>query len=147
MKCIGWTMKEFELLDHEADVGIRSWGKTIEEAFENGARAMFSVMVNLDGVTPREEIKVEAAAEDYESLFVQWLNELLAQRDITEMIFSDFTVHIKKREGLHLSGTARGEYLSQEKHEIKTEVKAATYFGLKSGKKDELLFFQCVLDI
>ncbi|MGC1120116.1 MAG: archease [Candidatus Methanofastidiosia archaeon] len=140
-------MKEFELLDHEADVGIRSWGKTVEEAFENGARAMFSVMVNLDGVTPQKEIKVEAAADDYESLFVEWLNELLAQRDITEMIFSEFTVHIKRNEGLHLSGTARGEYLNQEKHEIKTEVKAATYFGLKSGKKDGLHFMQCVLDI
>jgi SHS2 domain-containing protein len=140
-------MKEFELLDHEADVGIRSWGKTVEEAFENGARAMFSIMVNLEGVTPQGGIKVEAAADDYESLFVEWLNELLAQRDITEMVFSEFTVHIKRNEGLHLSGTARGEHLNQEKHDIRTEVKAATYFGLKSGKKDGLHFFQCVLDI
>ncbi|MBU7013419.1 MAG: archease [Theionarchaea archaeon] len=140
-------MEKFELLDHDADVGIRSWGKTVEEAFENGARAMFSVMVNVDGVTPRREIKVEAAADDCESLFVEWLNELLAQRDITEMVFSDFTVSIKRNEGVYLSGTARGERLSQEKHEIKTEVKAATYFGLKSGEKDGLRFFQCVLDI
>jgi SHS2 domain-containing protein len=140
-------MKEFELLDHEADVGIRSWGKTVEEAFENGARAMFSVMVTIDGVAPEEEIKVEATADDYESLFVEWLNELLAQRDITEMVFSEFTVHIRRNEGLHLSGTARGECLNQKKHEIRTEVKAATYFGLKSGEKDGLHFLQCVLDI
>lgn len=140
-------MKPFELLDHEADIGIRGWGTTVEEAFENGARAMFSVMVNLEKVNPQIEIIVEAAAEDLDSLFIEWLNELLAQRDISEMVFSEFSVMIKDVNGLTLSGKAKGELLHQEKHEIRTEVKAATYFGLKSGKKGEEYFFQCVLDI
>ncbi|KYK37244.1 MAG: archease [Theionarchaea archaeon] len=141
-------MEPFELLDHEADVGIRGWGKTITEAFEHGAQAMFSVMVNLSKVEPKKEIHLEVTAEDMESLFIEWLNELLAQRDITEMVFSEFTVDINDENGtLVLSGTARGEALHQEKHEIRTEVKAATYFGLKSGKEKGLHFFQCVLDI
>jgi SHS2 domain-containing protein len=141
-------MKTFELLDHEADVGIRSWGKTVEEAFEHGAQAMFSVMVNLDTVTPHEEIETQVRAEDLDSLFVEWLNELLAQRDISEMVFSEFSVDIAKVNTEYiLTGRAKGEQLHHEKHEIRTEVKAATYFGLKSGVDDELHFFQCVLDI
>lgn len=137
----------FELLEHEADVGIRGWGKTVEEAFENGARAMFSVMVNLEKVEPRNEIKVEVKAEDITSLFIEWLNALLAQRDISEMVFSDFAVKIEGNKEVSLSGKARGEPLDQEKHEIRTEVKAATYFGLKSGEEKGMHFFQCVLDI
>ncbi len=140
-------MKPFELLDHEADIGIRGWGKTAEEAFENGARAMFSVMVNLEKVEPQNEIAVDVTAEDLDSLFIEWLNELLAQRDILEMVFSEFSVEIKDKDGFKLSGKAKGEFLNQEKHEIGTEVKAATYFGLKSGKKDKEFYFQCVLDI
>lgn len=140
-------MKEFELLDHEADIGIKSWGKTVEEAFENGAKAMFSVMVNLKKVEPVQEIAINVEADDIDELFVEWLNELLAQKDISEMVFSDFTVEIGKNEEVTLSAKARGELLDQKKHEIKTEVKAATYYGLKSGKKNGLHFLQCVLDI
>ncbi|KYK33089.1 MAG: hypothetical protein AYK19_14425 [Theionarchaea archaeon DG-70-1] len=141
-------MEPFEFLDHEADIGIRGWGKTIEEAFENGAKAMFSVMVNLEGVELKEEIHVGVTAEDLDLLFIEWLNELLAQRDISEMIFSEFTAQISDKNGeITLSGTAQGELLNSEKHEIRTEVKAATYFGLKSGKEKGLHYFQCVLDI
>lgn len=138
---------EYELLDHEADVGVRGWGSTVEEAFEHGAKGMFSVMVNVDAVDPDEEITVTAEADDLESLFVEWLNELVAQKDIVEMVFSKFSVDIQKNETILLTGKAYGEPLDLEKHEIRTEVKAATYFGLKSGKKDEKHFFQCVLDI
>ena len=141
-------MEPFEFLDHEADIGIRGWGKTVEEAFENSAKAMFSVMVNLERVELKEEIQVEVTAEDLDLLFIEWLNELLAQRDISEMIFSEFTVQISDKNGeITLSGTAQGELLNSEKHEIRTEVKAATYFGLKSGKEKGLHYFQCVLDI
>ncbi len=141
-------MEPFEFLDHEADIGIRGWGKTVEEAFENSAKAMFSVMVNLERVEPKEGIQVEVTAEDLDLLFIEWLNELLAQRDISEMIFSEFTVQISDKNGeITLSGTAQGELLNSEKHEIRTEVKAATYFGLKSGKEKGSHYFQCVLDI
>jgi SHS2 domain-containing protein len=140
-------MNPYEFLDHEADIGIRSWGKTVEEAFENGAKAMFSVMVNVEGVTPGKEIGIQVEAEDYDSLFIEWLNELLAQRDISEMVFSQFTVAISKGDRFILSGTAQGEKLDADKHEIRTEVKAATYYGLKSGVEKGLYYFQCVLDI
>lgn len=141
-------MRPFEFLDHEADIGIRSWGRTVEEAFENGARAMFSVMVNLEDVNPENEINIRVKAEDLNSLFIEWLNELLAQRDISEMVFSDFAVRISDEDGeIFLSGKAKGEFLDTEKHEIRTEVKAATYFGLRSGEEKGFYYFQCVLDI
>jgi SHS2 domain-containing protein len=141
-------MKSFELLDHEADVGIKAWGKTAEEAFAHGAEAMFSVMVNLEHITVEREIDVEARAGDLEELFVEWLNELLAQRDLSEMVFSKFEVEIKDESGeCVLTGKAKGEQLDHEKHETRTEVKAATYYGLRSGKENDLYYFQCVLDI
>ena len=36
--------KKFEFFEVTADVGIRSYGKTLEEAFENAALAMFEVI-------------------------------------------------------------------------------------------------------
>ena len=37
----------FEFLEHTADVYIRAYGKTMEEAYENAALAMFEVMTDL----------------------------------------------------------------------------------------------------
>ncbi len=44
----------YETFDHEADIGIRGFGATIAEAFENAAVALYSVMVNVHPVKPKE---------------------------------------------------------------------------------------------
>ena len=80
----------YEFLDHEADIGIRSTGDTLEEAFEDGAKAMFAVMVDLETVESHQKIEIEVGATDIAALFIEWLNELLAQSDIEGIIFSKF---------------------------------------------------------
>ena len=138
---------DYELLDHEADIGIRGYGNTIEEAFENGAKAMFSVMIDLDEVNPEKNVEIKCEAPDLETLFIEWLNELLTKKDIEEMSFSEFKVEINKNDLYTLKGVASGERFDQKKHKPKIEVKAATYSGLKIGKKDEKIYIQCVVDI
>jgi len=131
-------MLKYEQFEHQADVGIRGYGKTIEEAFENGARAMFGVMVNLVKVEPKQEIEIKCEAANLEELLVEWLNKLLAEAGIENFIFSDFKIkEIKKTNSIYkLSGLAKGEELDPKKHEPKVEVKAATYSQLKVEKKD-----------
>ena len=138
---------DYELLDHEADIGIRGYGNTIEEAFENGAKAMFSVMIDLDEVNPEKNVEIKCEAPDLETLFIEWLNELLTKKDIEEMSFSEFKVKINKNDLYTLKGVASGERFDQKKHKPKIEVKAATYSGLKIGKKDEKIYIQCVVDV
>jgi len=138
---------DYELLDHEADIGIRGYGNTIEEAFENGAKAMFSVMIDLDKVNPQKNVEIKCEAPDIEALFIEWLNELLTKKDIEEMSFSEFKVEINKNDLYTLKGVASGERFDQKKHKPKIEVKAATYSGLKIGKKDEKIYIQCVVDV
>jgi len=42
---------------------------------------------------------------------------------------------------------AFGEEINPEKHEIQTEVKAATFHGLKYEKNEDKVLLQCVLDV
>lgn len=139
----------FEYLEHEADIGILAEGNTLEEAFEEGAKAMFNVMVDIERVEAKNKIELGCEAADVPSLFVEWLNELLAQSGLKNLIFSKFKVNdIERREGaLKLKAEAWGEELRPEKHNVKTEVKAATYFGLKFEEKEGKFYLQCVLDI
>ena len=134
----------FELLEHEADVGVLGIGKTLEEAFQEGAKAMFSVMVNLDDLSPDKMVQVECDAVDDESLFVEWLNALLAQKDIEELFFVKFEVKIEDHK---LVGKAWGCSFDLDKQEVLNDVKAATYHGLRLEKKDKDYYIRCVLDI
>ena len=50
---------DHELLDHEADIGIRGYGNTIEEAFENGAKAASTPKISVEN--PLARVTHEAA--------------------------------------------------------------------------------------
>ena len=131
-------------------MGIKASGNSKEEAFSEAARAMFNLMVDIKDIEEKKEAKVEVEAEDLASLFVAWLNELLSLKDIKGFIFGNFKVEsIVETNGIiKLVGCAYGEPLNEAKHELKTEVKAATYSGLKCKEGDNGLFFcQCLLDV
>ncbi len=118
----------FEELDHTADVGIRVYGATVEELFENAAAGMFSLVVDLDAVKPRGEMEVRVKAEDLEGLMVNWLQELLFLHETQHLLFGEFDVAI---DGLDLTGRARGEAIDKRRHELKLVVKAVTYHRLR----------------
>lgn len=138
------THYNYETFEHEADIGIRGFGTTIEEAFENAAVALYSVMVNIDTIEPKEKKAIAASAPDRELLLVEWLNALLAVSDIERMVFSKFKVTI---EGQSLSGIAWGELLDRDRHETRVEVKGATYHMLKVSEQDGKFTAQCVVDV
>lgn len=134
----------FERFEHRADVGVRGRGETLEKAFEEGARAMFSVMVDLNTVKPLEAFEIEVSAQDEEVLFVEWLNELLSLADLNDMVFSEFEVEIA---GNSLKGRASGEKWDLKRHEPKTEVKAATYSSLSVKNENGSYVAQCIVDV
>jgi SHS2 domain-containing protein len=71
-------IKNYELIEHTADIGIKIKGKDLRELFINAALAMFDIIAerkNSQG--KRREIKIKQKAEDLGELFINWLNELL----------------------------------------------------------------------
>ncbi|MGE5594009.1 MAG: archease [Betaproteobacteria bacterium] len=68
----------YEILEHTADIGIRAWGRTLEEAFANMAMGMMSLIIPKRGlVLERDKRRVEACAADLEGLLVAWLEEFV----------------------------------------------------------------------
>jgi SHS2 domain-containing protein len=135
---------KYETFEHEADIGIRGFGQTTAEAFENSAVALYSVMVDIRAVEANEKISVTVSAPDRELLLIEWLNALLSLSDIEHMVFSKFNVKI---EGASLTGTAWGEPLDRERHKPNVEIKAATYYMLKVMEADGRSVAQCVVDV
>ena len=137
--------KKFEFLEHTADIKFRAYGKSLEECFENAALAMFSVMTKIEKVEGKEKAEIKCSASNIEELLIEWLNSLLAESGIKEMFFSSFK--IKKIKNNSLEGEAFGEKIDLKKHEIITEVKAATYSDLFVKKEKEIYICQVVVDV
>jgi SHS2 domain-containing protein len=128
-------MGKWEHYEHTADVGIRGYGDTLEEAFEAVALALFDVMVDVRKVESKECREVEVDGEDLMALLYSFLEELLVLHDMEGLVFGDVDVEIKKtNEGYRLRAKACGEPLDYEKHGPKEEVKAITYHEMEVGR-------------
>lgn len=139
----------FELIEHTADMGIRSVGATLEEAFSDGALAMFFIMTDPEKIIELETFEIEVSADYIDLLFIEFLNEILFKMDVEEMLFKKASnVRIEEDEGHYiLKASLNGEKLDKEKHDLKIEVKAATYAGLKYRQENGKHILECVVDI
>jgi len=126
--------KDFEILDHTADVGIIAYGADLSQAFANAARGLFSLITDLDDVEEILHRDAELTATDEESLLVEWLNELIYQFDTEGIIFKRFD--IIRLDSTRLKARSYGEKVDKSKHKLKIGVKAATYHMLKVDKGD-----------
>ncbi|MFC2056051.1 archease [Chloroflexota bacterium] len=134
--------KEFEILNHTADVGIIAYGDDTKEAFANAAKGLFSLITELDNVEESEHRDIELTAPDQESLLVEWLNELVYLFDAENMLFKKFD--ITQFSNTHLKARSYGHKVDSSKHKLKMGIKAATYHMLKidksNGSKVQVLF-------
>lgn len=137
-------MAKYELFPHPSEQGIRGIGSTMAEAFEQVAKAMESIMVDLEKIEPKKERKIEIDYKDKEELLIEWLTELLYLFDVEEMVFNDFHVTMEKGK---LRATAKGEKFTPEKHGSGTVIKAATYNELKVEKQNDKYIAQCIVDV
>ncbi|MFH1752324.1 MAG: archease [archaeon] len=138
----------FELFEHKADVGIKGTGKTLEEAFQEAGKALFSIMTDIKKVGKKKSFEFEVNADNMSELFIEFLNELLSLKDLKESFFSDFKVKLMVTgRGYNLEGKAFGEKINLKKHSVKTEVKGATYSQLKVEKEKEFFTAECIVDV
>jgi len=121
--------RDFEIIDHTADVGIIAYGDNISQAFSNAARALFSLITELDSIREVLYRDAELAASDEESLLVEWLNELIYLFDTENIIFKRFDVTVLPK--ARLEARSYGEKIDSSRHRLKTGVKAATYHMVK----------------
>ena len=140
MKKKGW-----EHFSHQADIGVRGFGPTNEDAFAQAAAALTAVITEPENVTPKQMVEIDCEAPDEQLLLVDWLNALLYEMSTRRMLFSRFEVKIDEN---RLSASVWGEKIQRSRHNPAVEVKAATYTSLdvhrdKNGKWTA----QCVVDV
>ena len=136
-------MKQYELIEHTADVGVKAYGKTVAEAFEHAAEGMFDIITDESTIDPVGQYDIQLEAPDLELLLVDWLSKLLFLNDAENLVFGKFQVIIDAN---RLSARVFGEKYNKKKHKMGVEIKAVTYHILQVNKKDPI-FVQVLFDI
>jgi SHS2 domain-containing protein len=135
----------WELYPHGADIGVRGHGATMAEAFEQAALALTAVVTDPERVVPRRAVEIRCEAPDQETLFVDWLNELVFEMSRSKMLFGRFAVRLAAG---HLEGIAHGEPVDPVRHEPAVEVKGATFTDLRVAPAEHGGWIaQCVVDV
>jgi len=134
----------WEHFPHDADVGVRGFGGTPAEAFEQAAKALTAVVTHAE-VKPSQAVKVDCMAPDLELLFVEWLNVIIYEMAVRRMLFGRFAVKIA---GNRLKGTLWGEAVDVGRHAPACEPKGATYTALKvAADRHGVWSASCIVDV
>lgn len=136
--------RKYEPLDVSGDVGLRIWGKTLNELFENAASGMSELITDTSQIKKTEKREIVLGAESYESLLVRWLNELIFLIDAHGFVGKRFLVSLKDNT---IKAEVSGGYFNPELNESRFLVKAATYHRLSLKKKNSEWEAEVIFDI
>lgn len=134
----------WEHYEHAADIGVRGFGATRAEAFEQAGLALMAVVADLRTIGEFERVSIDCEAPDDELLLAEWLNALVYQMATRKLLFRRFNVAL---DGTRLHAQAWGEPIDAERHKPAVEVKGATFTTLRVARHGEGWVAQTVLDV
>lgn len=131
-------------------MGIRGWGRTPAEAFEEAAAAMIGLMIEGKGLVPSKRLKIAREGADLIELLLEFLNGILAEGDLAETAVLDVAVgSLVRVDGTwKLTAVASGLPLSEVRERLLVEVKAATFYGASVEESEPGMWVaRCVVDL
>ncbi|MBW1668393.1 MAG: archease [Deltaproteobacteria bacterium] len=127
--------QDYILLDHTADLGIKVRGKTLENLFENAAKAMIELTVRGKSEGKIHSRKIVLSGQDLADLMVQWLGEILYLFEGEKLVAT--SAKIDKLSPSMLEASVEAVPFDPEFHVIINEIKAVTYHQSKVLKKGD----------
>ena len=141
-------MKNYEFLEHTADVKFIASGKTLEKAFENCAYALTDTMTNHKKIAQTVQKEISVESEDNKALLYDFLEQFLILVDTNGFILGKIkSIKIEKnKKGLKLTAKVVGD-TKIERYEIDTHIKAVTYSEMFIKRSKGSYSIQVILDI
>lgn len=126
-------VKDYEIIEHTADVGLKVIGNTKQKLFQNAARGMFFLItgshIYQNKMRNIKAYHVQCQALNFEDLLVSWLSELLYQHSTEFVIFCDY--HFLCFRDQFIESEIRGAKIEDSPYRIEMEIKAITYYNLE----------------
>lgn len=134
--------QEYNIIDHEADIGLEVYGKSLEELFINAVKGLFSLIVDAKDVKAEKGKRFDLTGNG--DLLVVFLNELLKMWDAEGFIPNEFSIKIENGK---LTGSVIGGVFDPAKHTARHEVRAITYDELFIEEDGKSFKTRIILDV
>ena len=140
-------MKRYEFIEHTADVAVKAYGATLEEAFAVAAGAMFDIMTDESPIERKQKVELEAQSIDIEGLLVSFLSKLIVIHEVDNLVLKDFVVAFTGDNSL--KADAWGEKFTETKHAGGLHVKGVSYHMMEvvEGKGNKPCHVQVLFDV
>ena len=124
-----------------ADIAYESYGKNLNELFENSALAIFELSAEVKTIEPKKKLTVKLENKKLDNLLYDFLSEILFLKDSKYMVFRNVKVKInedKKNGKFKLASVLEGDKINANKQHLENDIKAVTMhmFELKKEKNN-----------
>jgi SHS2 domain-containing protein len=134
----------FELRDHTADVAVAAEGGTLGETFAAVADGLAAAMCD-EWPDDGDRFPVGIRSESEESLLFDYLDDLIYQRDVENVLPVENTCEVFFRNG---TWVLRGEFRGVPLDRVRArEVKAVTYSDMRIERTEDGYEAYVVLDV
>ena len=116
--------KGYREIEHTADWELEAWGPTLPDLFEQSARGMYQLSGAIIDRSARCEQQICLSAQDWESLLVSFLSELLFIGETKGTAFDGFEINLD-------AGMLKGRLSGGKLKALEKEIKAVTYHELQ----------------
>ncbi len=140
-------MKYYEFIDHTADIMVKAYGDTVEEAFGAAAGAMFDIITGGAAIERNDRVHFEVESLDLEGLLVGFLSQLIVFHEVDNLVLGRFEVSIPGRG--RLVADAWGERFDATRHGGGVQVKGVSYHMIEvvEGQAGEASYVQVLFDV
>ncbi|UCE23333.1 MAG: archease [Candidatus Zixiibacteriota bacterium] len=137
----------YEFVEHTADIAVKAYGESLEEAFAVAAGAMFDIMTDGSAISPVETVEFEVESVDIEGLLVGFLSDLIVLHEVQDYVLTDFEVTLLDERRLRV--TARGETFDDSKHGHGHHIKGVSYHMMEifEGAGETPSYVQVLFDV
>jgi len=132
---------KYQFLPHTGDIKIQVYGKTINEIFENTILAVSDFLTKGKKVKSKKGKVIEVSGTDYESLYYNFIEELIYLIDAEEFIAAKGEVTTR---GKNLKAELYGDDVSNYTLD---QIKSPTYSEMYIKKTKTGWEAQAVLDV
>ena len=134
----------FELRDHTADVAVEAEAETLGEVFAEVAAGLTAAMCD-EWPEAGDRFSFEERAENREALLFDYLDRLIYERDVRDVLPVDHECSVSEADGNWVAtASARGVPLAGV---AARDVKAVTYSEMELNETDEGWHAYVVFDV
>jgi len=111
-------------VEYSGDVALEVWGRDRAELLANATRGLCGLMT-WSPVEPVSSRRIEVRAPDLKSLLVDWLSAVILCAATEAELYAGAAMEVAT--DVHAAGMLRAAPLDTARHQLRFDVKAATY--------------------